>query len=575
MAAPSKLALIKGITPMVGTTNSNEPAREILDLLSVEGVSLGQDGWTPVYASLKDGGTFTDTALTPGADLTAYSEGNVTEVMKFTVTGADDTGRMFFLSKLARFARAARDQHVGDYQFMPVSLLVQLPNEVGPRFALIYDIQVAQRTPEPNTGNVTELTITIVREPFWSWEVAPGDNPKLWTFYKRGVSPSSSNWSLVGSTSPQYEQGTVANLTSFKNSNSTFWYTSYLEFPAADIPGDAPALVQLHFTGTWNAVQHYFHSILIGRGSRENTPYQAPTLAAKGATANGYLVTLGTDTTNEADNGCIDNGQSTSPGWGGGNNNRMKVAFTTLTYAKRISWRAPDSGTYAVFARALQSGGAQNDVVCYLKYGASAYSAIQTPETNPVLQTVATDQEFWPLMYFGTIRLPIDDTSMLQDTSSQGLVADNHYIELWAKRITATGTPLLYLADLILLPIEDGLTEINFEDAATANGSSFFLTEVFYDSTRYLSRGRNTEIAGSFNSGVVETVAQLKGAPITLRPGITNRLYFLVTSSDAGATPTLGRSSIVSDPGGGAGRSINVMTVSANIVPRSIGPRYE
>lgn len=575
MPQPSELQIIKGITPMVGTSNTQEPARVLIDLLNpTGGISLAQDGWIPAYAELKDGGTFLGGALQSGAELAAYSEDNVTEVMKLNVKGSDDIGRYYQISRLLKMARDARSQHVADYQFMPVYLKVRLPGEPGARFALIYDIGIASRSSEPGVANLTELTITIVREPFWAWEVAPGDSPKLWTFYKRGIAPTSSNWDLEGGTSPQYEQGTVANFTTFKNSDTTYWYTNYLEIPAADIPGDAPALVQLHFDGRWDSNQQMFHSIMIGRESRENTPYVANTLTTVNTTANGYDIgALGADTTTEADNGCIDNGQSSTPGWAGSNNHRGKVAFTTLNYAKRFSWsNIPNTGTFAVFARALQSGGAQGDVRCYLKYGSLVYAPLQTPETSPVLQTISTDTEFWPLMYFGVIRFPVHDSSMLQSTSVAGILADSMSIELYAKRITATGSPTLYLSDLILMPIEDGLTEISFDDVATANGSGFVLVDVYYDSTRYLSRGRNTEVAMD-SSGFV--VAQVKGQPITLRPGITNRLHFLITSSDEAVTPTLGRSSIVSDPGGGAGRSVNVITVSANIVPRSVGARYE
>lgn len=576
---PSRLEIVKGLTPMVGTTATNETGREVLNLLNIKNISLMENGWTPAYAGLKNGGTWAESAITPSSELIAYSEDRVNEVMRFNVTGADDKDRYFMFSKLARLGRAARDQHVSDHQFNPVSLCVQLPSEPGPRFAQLLDIEFAQTSPEPAQSNIMTYTVTLIREPFWVWEVAPGDSPKWWTFYKRSVTPTNSNWSLQGATSPQYIQGTIANITSYKNTGDTFWYTGYLEIPAADIPGDAPALVQLHMGGAWNAAQHYLHSIFIGRSSKQNAPYLVQNLAAKTSAANPYIVTLGTDTTNEADNGCIDNGQSSSPGWGASNNNRAKVAFTTLNYAKRLTWGVSilkNTGTYAVFGRCLQSGGAQDDIKMYLQYGASNYSPIVTEEVSPVLQTISTDTEFWPLTYFGVIRLPVDDTSMLQSPLISGAGNVGHIINLYAKRLTATGTPTLYFADLILMPIEDGLVEINFEDAAVANGSSYFITDVYYDSTRYLSRGRATEIAGSIDGGgALEVAGQIKGPALTLTPGVTNRLYFLFTSSDQGVTPTIGRSSIVSDPGGGAGRGINTVTVSANIVPRSIGPRYE
>ncbi len=580
-SAYKELSIIKGLEVIPGAPNTLEDAPVVLNLLDVGGFSVMENGgWMMAYPQTKSNAVYLDSPFEDGGDLVAAADARVKETIKLTATAAIPNNRAYLFHQLGQMRRWARQYHTTDYQTEPVYLKLFAFGAPGPQYALIYDINVAPDKNEVLPDNVTTVTITIEREVGWRWHVPPGQTPKLWTLYANGITPSPSNITLKDVTGQLFSSSAVAAMTIAKNTAGQYWYQSFIDIPASAIPGDLPALVELwiddHFSG--GSTHQNPITILVARNSKSIHASQSNTLAVKSLAAIPYT-TSGplTDASYETDHGVMDTGQSTTPDFASGNNNRIKVAFSTLTYSIRTSWTLPSKdyhGTFAVFGRCLQSGGAQDDVRMYLSYGLAGYSPIATPEVSPTLQAVVTDTEYWPLTYFGVIQLPVDDAAISQNPEAAGLSDSSFLINLNAKRITATGTPTLYIADLVLMPIEDGQCMFSLEDAASFLGAGYNPDWLYLDSTGYLSRGRSTVVGESVGSGgAVSYVAAISGEPLTLIPGVNNRLYFLFTSNAPSAAVTLGRSSLVVDAAVLGTRGVNVIAISGNIVPRSIGVR--
>src|SRR5262249_4380760 len=118
---------------------------------------------------------------------------------------------------------------------------------------------------------------------------------------------------------------------------------------------------------------------------------------------------------------------------------------------------------------------------------------------------------------------------------------------LWATR--TAGASLLYLNDLVLIPIDEGAVLLEFGDTTNDNG-------FIYDETGYFTHGNNEAWAMNWRTGVVtQHTAKLTGTGLQLTPGVENRLYAIGYDSS--------NQSIIS----------HTLGITVNIVPRSRGIR--
>ncbi len=138
-------------------------------------------------------------------------------------------------------------------------------------------------------------------------------------------------------------------------------------------------------------------------------------------------------------------------------------------------------------------------------------------------------------------------------------------MHLWARR--KSGTSNLYIADLVLMPVDECFTRLSFERHVTASYEPF---EVYYDESRYLSRGRSEIISylRTFEYNTPGKIPEINGPGLWLEPDVDNRLYFLLVGTDLSASG----SPISADPGA-AIRQFTSITMGGNLIPRSLGLR--
>lgn len=562
------LEIVKGVQKVPGDDLSAEVGLDQIDLLDPQGFSTSE--YDIKLPGLKSSALYADSPLTDGRTLISGALGNVTETIRCELTAGTIVQLAAMLSKLLRFKQDCNDFWDTFGQIEPVYIKHQVVGEPGPRFALLYDIDVDIDDPiEPGAAN-RAVTIVIEREYGWRG-IAPGDNPKHWFYIWNNQEQqwSASNAHLLTGTD-HLVSGTIQNRAELNAAISGFITQNFIEIPANKIPGDMPALVSLSVQQT---VSVNATTLLCGKMTKRPTGNisrfsgnnQIPIYNFNAADGN----VIGGDTTLASDTG--------TPIGTSGSRQRSVTTFATIaTMSNRLTFfpgtHTPNGfslnvmrGRYAVFLRARLSAASTNvSIQMTLRQGGN-----DNLTTTPVILTDqgaggtgnSTD---WALMNLGQIVIPVSDKTSV-GADGRGVFVDNSgggqlSIALAAARNSGAGS--LYMSDLILIPIDEGAIQIEVA-AAVGTGATVALNWA-YDNTGYFTHGTPDEFAALQQNVVANArgnnidIAVLSGSPIYLTPGILNRLYFLAYVNST-------KRSIYNDP--------SAMFVRVNIVPRWMGLR--
>lgn len=580
------LEIVIGVPKAVNDPNTNEPALQVINLLNVRGFGVQYpDGWTPQLPSLKNGGTWSDSALSSGRQLIAGEFGNVIETMTLKATGATMTNRLFLKSQLLEFSRRAKAFHTDWSEQQPVYIKWHAPGGHCPQYALIYDIDVSDVGDAFEVYDADTIVITIEREPAWRMGVPPGGNPLLWTYFSRDAVPGNTyqydDLALTNSSALvtasifnrhewTYNGGAPVTTPSSKN---------YVDITAAQVPGDAPALVCVAARSNSFVGGTILRRLLMWHSSRELSGVDQ---IAGTAMAGGYIMnaadmnglgvsavaTAGNVATGVNNTALVPAKQYVAVGLGGGGSVvTLNSSGTTSNFT--VWWRQLLRGRFAVYVRARMVTGTLGDTKLRVTVNEMSnvstlgITAIDLPEIN-IPQTTSTGQ--YNLLYCGQVTIPFEGKSHV-GYDGRGLYLKNYIagttpfdlrVDFRFRDTTAVANPrTVHFLDAILVPMDEAFAEFRYNDfTSSADHQTFFM-----DNTGYLSRGKLDEVAmraensGSYVTNKPANPIEQRGNMPTLLPRRNQRLYFLNTK---GTAPEL------STPD-------TDMEVFVNIVPRCYG----
>lgn len=542
------LSIVRGVMKTPGDTLSAENGTDAINLMDSLGFMIEPDGWQPQLPSLKNGGVWADSAVNTGRLLVAGQDSNVTETVRLTISLGDYVSLYSMIARLQRFITDCREMWTTFYQIDPVFLAWKAIGAPDSQYALIFNIDIDIQYPDIEQSPTADITLTLEREPYWR-ALPPGMNPKYWAYYARNEPPPAiANLGLNSGTYDNFLYDVIQNRHEYSTTNPTSIVSrNYIDIDAADIPGDAPALVCISEEDTQgNDPNPLF--IAISTKPRtlpdRNTPPPSRVAFLMFNATNG---SLGTDATDAADTGAVMEA-------GSGNIERVNISFATVaTNAQRISFQgtgldaALARGSYLLFARARQTGGSSGDILMSLQIRLGSGADFITPEISPTVSGTTGNTADWPFSYFGLITTPVPNRVPVAAVGT-GISAGQPQtdIRLYARRTTGAG--VLYICDLILIPIDEACCSVH--GAGAANG-------VIVDNTGYFSHGSQDEISGQFSStglGQMSIPLETRGQTPKLIPGKDNRLYFFGVWDTFAEVP-------------------NDFTIRLNIVPRWKGIR--
>lgn len=561
MLKPIVLQIIKGIPPAPSDPNSAEAPMVTLDLLDENGLGLElPDGWSPNLPALKNGGTWVESAVSDGRQLLASAVGNVTETMTLVCGNADIAQRFGILKTLGILQQAVRDFSEG-WQIDPVYLKWQAVEGVGAQYALIDNIEIAHRG-DIFSANSWDITLTIERNPYWRglW---PAANPLEWTFSKQGKVRGSAavtgydynDMSLIDNTDHLGYQ-LLTNAHEWGTTELTRASQNFITIPAASIPGDAPALVCIHFDPNAiirpkNVYIAKSTAPLTGKANTGLTRARAFSLNAGDGVGSNITVSVDTDgllSQNHATNRYLAKNATLA------NGNESRV-----TWGTSAGFNKPDlqlyRGTYAVFVRMTWSGVGVGNV--YAQAGFIEYASSDRQNLYETDEAIVPQVGSWGAHYIGEVKLPLSANSV-SGLKGRGLfITDDdtatNDLQVYVDIRNASGNTInVEIADLVLLPVDEGFCKLIVNATSASNVPS-----VLYDITGYMTHGIEeahgyaTDLASN-NPYNIETI----GDGIALTPGVDNHLVFVLEQSTNAA------SSI-----------IQTFKVRINIVPQWTGVR--
>lgn len=524
-----ELALVVGIprVPVPPPTGFSyrEPQPQVLSLLGdpAGGSGLATSAWQPQIAGLKGTTLWADSAVSPGRELMNAEDANVLETLTITASASTQTLLAQRIATLARFRELAHAFWDDQWSIGPV-YLKWLPQDcAGPQYALIYTLDITEIFPDQNNALVADVTIAIERQPYWQ-PLPPGSNPILWTFKAKGQTPTSyQQLGLVSTLGNHLKAVTIQNRAEYADSaNLVLTTQNYIELAASEVPGDVPPLIEFFFEETPSdyssflcGVKSVFPSVLAaGGGEQQNSD----TLAA-------CWGTLGTNAAVANDTGAVKSPLSV-------NAQRVEISFAAgVADALRLRFDNGQQisanqylGTWTVLLRCRQVGGAAGDITMYLEYGhitSATARGIRLPTQLPTIIAGVGNTVSWGLTYMGQVTIPIDGSKAVQDNTGLGLSTVNGDFSFNFYAARSTGVGVLYLCDLILIPIDEGSLQAVSTDITNANG--FIL-----DNTGYSTHGAPRLFAGQYiNSIELARAVNLTGSPLLLKPNQRNRIYFL------------------------------------------------
>lgn len=548
------LQIIKGVAKIPQSSTSAEQGLDSINLLDPLGFAC--DTYEMQIPNLKGNAVWADSPLTDGRQPTSGALGNVTETIRLNLTAGTLVQMAAMLSKLVQFRRDCNDFWSTFYQIEPVYLKHQVIGEPGPRYALLYNIEINIEQPLNSNDSNRIITLSIEREPYWR-ALAPGDNPKRWTienfFTGQTWSPATS---VLTSGSNHLFNGTVNNRTEWNTTQTALLSQSYVDIPASSIPGDAPALVEnciLLSSGSGTV-----SDIVVGLTTKPDLVIDAAgSVRIPNYNLNGADGTVGTDTTAAADTGAPVRSSS-------GVASRLNCTFATVaTSAERVRWDPARVGTYfdfstlrgryMVFLRARLSAAGTVTLQLNTQGSIGEYtSPLFTLTDNGSGGTGNTT--YWKAAYMGVISFPISNQPIPINDSGIGIEVPTSgatpILRVYAAR--TSGTPVLYISDLVFIPIDEGSWLMN-SNAYLGVGNGFIL-----DDTGYYMHGKTDVFFDA--QGVVSSEGRFSN--FYLAPKKRNRLVFLFSFDAFNGTPF--HSDIR-----------NVYSITLNIVPRWQGLRTE
>jgi len=547
-----ELKIIQGVNTAPGDTFSVENPLQVLNLMdAVSGISLQQNGWSPSIPALENSGIWADSPLSNGRKPLVMQESNVTEKMKLTITASSFLAMTKTLAAINAMAINARAFWTDNAQYDPVYLKWWASCGKGPQYALIFNMDLEYEYQDSQTP-VIDVNLTIERESYWRW-MPLGANPMQWAFEFNNRPYNVTN-SQIDASSPLFSAVGVQNRSELNSSGAFRLLVTDNSFtiPASLIPGDAPALMQLIVTNTTTGTQYVF-------GKKTAKIVQYLNTATNNIMPQNLIFvcstgTLGVDATATADTGASQNLSALQ--------RRVEISFATAT--NQLRWNILGSlgsinryiGRFMVFLRCRQSAGNVGDITMYLRYGANIATDSDGVKLNVAFPPViagAGNTTNWGLVYMGVITSPlIPGTAEVNrgGSSPSGLSGITPVVsfDLGLFALRSAGAGLLYINDVILIPIDEGAMQMEFGDATA-------VTPAIYDETSYLTHG-TPDIQTRFGTpGTLLRPAKLSGNGIQLTPGIDNRIYMLAYDTN--------QQSVIA----------HTFNVIVNIIPRSRGIR--
>lgn len=536
------LKIIRGLPPTPGDTSSAEEGLDEINLLDPNGFSC--DTYDIQLPGLKSNALYADSPVTDGRIPISSAWDNVKETIRLELNASTLIQMAIQLSKLAKFRQDCNDFWDTFWQIEPVYIKHQVEGEPGPRYALLYGIDIHIETPiDPGEPQRT-VTLNIEREFGWRG-IAPGDNPKKWTAQVQGRVFNSSNASLL-SNANNLVTGGLQNRREFNAALTTITASNTLTIPAASIPGDLPALclVEVNLTNTPNNIRRIFMS----RTTKDNV-LQGTTQVYANYILNAVDGSMGTDATRVADVGA-------PIYYVAGTRQRVRVTFGTASLTQRVLWQVGPHldvsacrGRFMCFVRArLSASSTTVGLQLIFNYISSlVFSGITTDTVTFTGQGAGGTgtSTAWEMVYMGIVTIPPD--SYRTFVSPLGVGQDDATLNLQLMASRTAGAGELYLSDVILIPIDENANMFRADYDQNTNFTPLF------DTTGYFTHGVPMPTGGYSPYDGTE----FRGPGLTLVPNTTNYLHFL-TAQDT----TTVQSSV-----------LDHYTVNVNIVPRWAGYR--
>lgn len=558
----SQLRIVKAIQGAPGDVQTLESGYTTLNLLSgtAEGFALKSDAgaWNPAIAQPKSG-LWYDTSFTDGRVLFAGADQNVTETISLTLSAPDMIRLGVWMRLLdqmqADCLRFWQDEHM---QYDPVFLWWWATGAPGPQYALIYQIQVSISIPTTQDSSIIErdVTITLEREPYWRG-LPPGANPVIWTLQQLGEEPGQDydyddqKLNLIGEVSPyapplrSLVSANLQNRAEYQiEAVTNDWIRfsqNHITIPAASVPGDAPALlsiaVRVDKAASESAlskrimIAHRTGSIQFRTKTDDDNFLFVnclPGIQADGSSGTPATLAVANDT-----GGCTSQGGSIGAG-SLVTAKRLEIT-PTVNLVPAINFVGDQlnaviqRGRYAVFMRCRQDSGTAGDITVQLRLDSGTGGAVSTVEAAVPLQAGAGNTTRFPVMYVGTLNILNDRAAPVALGGSYGgtglINGANSTLSLSLLTRRSTGAAKLYIADLIFMPIDEGLIDLL---PTVANTFAWFL----YDNTGYVMHGKPDAIAQLYGTENSSTPIEMQGAALTLTPQVDNHLFCLYRIND-------------------------------------------
>jgi len=532
MTIPMQLCIVKGIPRVPEDTASFEPAQSILNLMSVSGFSVGDNGWIPQMAQVKTGAVYADSPLMNGRIPLALPLGAVTETIKLTSTASSWEARYWLETQLAKFAQDARDYWTTNWQIHPVYLMWKAPFAPGEQYAPIFNIDIARNRDAFYPGNVNELTITIDRGEYWQ-PIPIGDNPKKYSYIKRSepLNFKLSTASLISS-SGHLVSGSIKNRFLWNTAHDPYRAASavnYIDIAASDVQGDLPALAQITIEPNRPAsAPQPYTEIYIWRSSRNLSVTDRNGLQY----ANAYNLNADTDKSGTAQLSTVLAGSASgSIVWSSyalGLNNHLWLDKNLLR------------GRFIAFARMYTTTGNNGDVRAQLQIVDQGSSTANTSVTGAEVRVGITNA----LHYLGVFNIPFQERAQqslkgygmeITPALSGGPTTPYNIAFNLLVRNTVGTSRTLNMWDLVLMPIDEDACIVRAASYSSGGESNY----IVLDGTGHLSRGwpepSASMVVGSSAFGGGGRVpsdyggeaVELRGHIPMLLPNTAQRLYFM------------------------------------------------
>lgn len=301
---------------------------------------------------------------------------------------------------------------------------------------------------------------------------------------------------------------------------------SSIRVDEADIKGDIPSHICLQLTNVsdkdgpaGNAPDLYDNKIICGlRSESRGLSFNAYLNASDEQNPTGLVCAAAVATTTFADSIVAPTGRRAVY--------NPTAAVTTMT--TQLTWTISTSvardyyGVYHAFLRYQQSGTA-GDITFRLKIttgtgGISTYGETKTPPTTNDFQ----------IMDMGRITLPVSNLIR------QSEIPDSTVIALQCT--AASGTPNLYVYDLILIPTDEWAGEfvdtVNTADSAVEQGKMLEIDSLKDPKQTIIAKVKTSD-ANEFISSIWQTNAN---GPAILQANSSQRLWFLCARTSAAAS---------------------------------------